>query len=133
MDLTALPLLDGVIDVILCNHVLEHIPDDRRAMAELVRVLKPGGWAVLQVPRSEAAETFEDASITDPDQRAALFGQADHVRMYGRDYPDRLRAAGFIVEEHAFSQGLPLDVVRGCGLSSEAITFCLKPGRRERR
>ena len=96
LDVTAIPYPDGFFDVIYCSHVLEHVQDDRRAMRELHRALKPGGWAILNVPvRVEA--TVEDPSITDPAGRLAAFGQTDHVRRYGRDYQDRLREAGFWV------------------------------------
>ena len=99
-DITALPYADGCFDVILCNHVLEHVPDDSRAMRELCRVLRSGGWALLQAPVDKGREvTFEDPSVQAPAERARLFGQTDHVRIYGRDYPDRLRAAGFQVSE----------------------------------
>lgn len=83
-------------DVIYCSHVLEHVPDDRRAMRELRRVLAPDGWAVLLVPIT-AERTFGDPSITDPRERERLFGQHDHVRRYGPDYRDRLEEAGFTV------------------------------------
>ena len=82
------------------NHVLEHIPDDRKAMSELRRVLKPGGVAILQVPISaNSATTIEDPEITDPDAREQAFGQFDHVRIYGQDYTTRLAEAGFQVDK----------------------------------
>ena len=98
LDVTALPFSDEVFDTILCNHVLEHVPDDRQALRELHRAMKPGGWAILQVPISLALDrTYEDFSITDPEAREAIFGQFDHVRLYARDYRARLAAAGFDV------------------------------------
>lgn len=98
MDITEIDCPDGCFDVIICYHVLEHILDDRRAMRELHRVLKPGGWGILQVPLSLVLdETFEDSSVTAPSQREAVFGQSDHVRIYASDYTDRLREAGFRV------------------------------------
>ena len=97
-DITQLPFESDQYDVILCNHVLEHIPDDHKAMQELYRVLKPGGWGIFQVPlENDRAITFEDDSITDPVERARIFGQYDHVRVYGMDYFDKLRAVGFHV------------------------------------
>ncbi len=99
MDITDIGYPDEHFDVIICNHVLEHIPEDRKAMGELYRVLKTGGFAVLQVPIGLALEeTFEDLSVTDPQQREAVFGQSDHVRIYARDYSERLAGAGFRVE-----------------------------------
>ena len=93
-----MPFEDEQFDVILCNHVLEHIPDDTQAMRELYRVLKRGGWGIFQVPQElDRAETFADDSITDPKERARIFGQYDHVRIYGRDYFDKLRSIGFSV------------------------------------
>ena len=101
MDLTAIQYPDNTFDAILCNHVLEHIPDDRKAMRELFRVLKPGGWAILQVPISlRLKSTYEDYAIFSPEKREKHFGQKDHVRIYGRDFTDRLREAGFKVEEY---------------------------------
>lgn len=99
VDITAIPFSNNSFDVVLCSHVLEHIPDDAKAMAELNRILKPGGWAILLVPcEMNRATTFEDPSITDPIERLRLFKQEDHVRIYGRDYISRLEAAGFVVE-----------------------------------
>ncbi|MBT8264372.1 MAG: class I SAM-dependent methyltransferase, partial [Muriicola sp.] len=95
-DICNLPFKDNSFDVILCNHVLEHIPDDRKAMSELFRILKPGGWGIFQIPQDlTRANTFEDNSITDKKERARVFGQYDHVRIYGRDYFDKLRSVGF--------------------------------------
>jgi len=99
MDITDIQFPDASFDVIVCNHVLEHVLDDRRAMRELHRVLQPPAFAILQVPIAKTlATTFEAPEVTDPWERARVFGQRDHVRMYGADYPERLRAAGFGVE-----------------------------------
>lgn len=96
-DITALTYADASFDMIMCNHVLEHIPDDAKAMSELYRVLKPGGWAILQTPMSSDEKTFEDDSITDPKEREKIFGQNDHVRIYGMDKKARLESVGFEV------------------------------------
>lgn len=99
-DICNLPFEDNSYDVILCNHVLEHIPDDTKAMQELYRVMKPNGWGIFQIPQDlKRTTTFEDDTITDKNERAKIFGQYDHVRVYGRDYFDKLRSIGFIVEE----------------------------------
>jgi SAM-dependent methyltransferase len=99
-DICDLPFEDNSFDFILCNHVLEHISDDKKAMEELYRILKPGGTGIFQIPQDLSRETtFEDNSITDPKERAKLFGQYDHVRVYGRDYFEKLRSVGFKVEE----------------------------------
>ncbi len=94
MDITNIPYEDSSFDVILCCHVLEHVPEDKQAMRELFRVLRPGGWAILQVPiDSSLRVTFEDPEIVTPEDRKQYFGQSDHVRIYGRDYKDRLEEA----------------------------------------
>ncbi|KAA2215943.1 class I SAM-dependent methyltransferase [Maribacter flavus] len=99
-DICNLPFESNSFDVILCNHVLEHIPDDTKAINELFRVLKPGGWGVFQIPQDLSREiTFEDHSITDKKERARIFGQYDHVRIYGRDFFEKLRSVGFRVYE----------------------------------
>lgn len=103
-DVQQIPLADSSIDVLICNHLLEHVEDDRRAMRELYRVLHSGGWGIMLVPEErKRATTFEDDTITDPKLRTELFGQYDHRRIYGRDYDDRLREAGFRVERTAVS------------------------------
>ena len=99
-DILNLPFEENQFDIILCNHVLEHIEDDARAMKELFRVMKSGGMGIFQIPQDITRETsYEDDTIQTPEDRAKHFGQYDHVRIYGRDYFDRLRAAGFKVEE----------------------------------
>ncbi|MGX1025056.1 class I SAM-dependent methyltransferase [Psychroflexus sp. MBR-150] len=97
-DICNLPFDDESFDVVLCNHVLEHIKDDTKAMTEIYRILKKGGWAILQIPQDLNREkTFEDNSITDPKERSKIFGQYDHVRIYGLDYFDKLKSIGFEV------------------------------------
>jgi SAM-dependent methyltransferase len=108
MDVTDIPFEDGAFDLVICNHVLEHIPDDQRAMREIFRVLKNGGQALLQVPFSmNSTETIEDFSITSPEEREQAFGQFDHVRIYGRNYFDRLRKVGFNVSTLNISMKYP--------------------------
>jgi SAM-dependent methyltransferase len=98
MDATSLQYPDASFDLVLCSHVLEHVPDDRAAMREMHRVLRPGGVALLQHPVVPGQCTFEDPTVTDPEERLRLFSQEDHVRVYGPDIGDRLREAGFAVE-----------------------------------
>jgi SAM-dependent methyltransferase len=93
-DLKALPFSDGAFDLVLSSHVLEHVAHDRPAIAELARVLTPGGRALVMVPYDPERPTYEDPSITTPEGRMAAFGHPFHHRIYGRDLPDRLRAAG---------------------------------------
>jgi len=101
IDITDLKFEDEIFDVIICNHVLEHVKDDLKAIGEFYRILKPGGWAILQVPISKISDTtFEDNSVVTPEQREKVFGQYDHVRIYGQDYPRRLENRGFTVKRH---------------------------------
>jgi SAM-dependent methyltransferase len=106
-DICNLPFDDNSYDVILCNHVLEHIPDDTKAMKELYRVMKPGGYGIFQIPQDLSRDkTFEDDSITDKAERARIFGQYDHARIYGLDYFDKLRTIGFKVDEVDYTSEL---------------------------
>lgn len=129
MDITNITYEDCLFDVILCSHVLEHVGDDRKAMRELHRVLKPGGWAILQVPfLSELETTHEDANIKTPDERELAFGLKDHVRTYGLDYKDRLEDAGFTVNVDQYVKSLSPEIVRVfCLNRDENIYFCTKP------
>ena len=100
MDIQDIPFEDNKFDVIFCNHILEHVDDDRLAMREMYRVMKPGGWGILQSPVNMSRDkTYEDRLITSPEERLKHFGQKDHVREYGRDYAERMRAEGFSVDE----------------------------------
>ncbi len=127
-DICNLPFADNEYDVILCNHVLEHIPDDTKAMQELFRVLKPGGIAILQIPQDLNLEkTFADNSIIDQKERAKIFGQYDHVRIYGRDYFDKLRSIGFTVVEEDYTKKLVSELVdKYCLAKGEIIPVCFK-------
>ncbi|HEX5167897.1 MAG TPA: class I SAM-dependent methyltransferase [Cyclobacteriaceae bacterium] len=104
MDIHSIPFGSDTFDVVLCNHVLEHVDDDIKAMREIHRVLKPGGFSIMQVPffNPVGEKTFEDASITNPKERETIFGQDDHVRKYGRDYPKRIEQAGLKAVEDQF-------------------------------
>ncbi len=127
-DICNLPFQDNQYDVIFCNHVLEHIPNDTKAMQELYRVLKPGGIAILQIPQDLNREvTFEDDTITDPKERAKIFGQYDHVRVYGRDYFEKLRTIGFAVDEIDYTTILSSKEVDLYRLASgEILPVCRK-------
>jgi ubiquinone/menaquinone biosynthesis C-methylase UbiE len=128
-DICHLPFQDNAFDIIFCNHVLEHIPDDTKAMQELYRVLKPNGFGVFQIPQDLNREkTFEDNSITDKKERAKIFGQYDHVRIYGRDYFDKLRSVGFKVEEVDYTNKLSEDdIFKYCLQKGEIIPVVYKP------
>lgn len=128
-DICNLPFEDNSFDVILCNHVLEHIPDDTKAMQELLRIMKPGGWGIFQIPQDLArADTFEDNSITDPTERAKIFGQYDHVRVYGRDYFEKLKSIGFQVDAIDYTANLSeTDIDKYRLAQGELIPFVRKP------
>ncbi|GAA4963497.1 class I SAM-dependent methyltransferase [Algibacter aquimarinus] len=127
-DICNLPFKNDSYDVILCNHVLEHIPNDTKAMQELYRVLKPKGMAILQIPQDLNRETtFEDDSILDKKERAKIFGQYDHVRVYGRDYFNKLRSIGFKVDEVDYTSKLnETDIEKYCLAKGEIIPVCFK-------
>lgn len=114
MDVTKIPFEDNRFDFVLCNHVLEHVPDDTKGMEEIFRVLNKGGQAILQVPMSNQLEkTYADDSITDKAEREKAFGQFDHLRIYGRDYVEKLRSVGFNVEILNFCQKDPSNIKYG--------------------
>ncbi len=127
-DICDLPFDDDSFDVVFCNHVLEHIEDDNKAMSELFRVLKPGGFGIFQIPQDlDREKTYEDFSITSPEERTKHFGQYDHVRVYGKDYFKRLQAVGFTVNEVNYSKSLTKDLVKKYGLvDGEILPVCSK-------
>ena len=121
-DIVDLPFEDNSFDVIICNHVLEHIVDDRKAMSELYRVMKSGGWGIVQVPMKNSLEkTYEDFTITDPKERQKHFGQYDHVRWYGMDYFDRLKSVGFEADVNFYSQKFSEEDIERFGLNKNEI------------
>ena len=124
VDITDIPYPDSSFDVIYCSHVLEHVPEDRKAMRQMHRLLRPGGWALIIVPiRGEC--TFEDTTVTSPEERKRLFGQCDHVRRYGPDVADRLREAGFRVTVYSKRIVTGKEDIRRFGLGG-VILFCEK-------
>jgi SAM-dependent methyltransferase len=129
MDITDIEQPDETYDVIICNHVLEHILDDAKAMGELFRVLKKGGIAILQVPISYTiGATYEDTTVTSSEDRELVFGQDDHVRIYGKDYFSRLESAGFSVAARSYTEAGKLQDILKYGLDEEEKIFvCSKP------
>lgn len=129
MDVHDIPFDANLFDVVFCNHVMEHVADDLQSMKEICRVLKPGGWAIIQSPvYPELEKTLEDPSVTSPAERERLYGQNDHMRKYGRDYGERLRQAGFLVHEDDYLHELSPEVRKRYALPEEEIIFfCAKP------
>ena len=121
-DILDLPFKNEEFDVIICNHVLEHIENDAKAMSELFRVIKKGGWGIVQVPMKNSLEkTYEDFSIIDPKERQKHFGQYDHVRWYGMDYFERLKNAGFETEINYYSQKFSDEEIQKYALNRNEI------------
>ena len=127
-DICDLPFKDNSFDFIICNHVLEHIPDDTKAMQELYRVLAPSGTAVVQVPYDAKREiTFEDNTITDQSERTRIFGQYDHLRVYGMDYFKKLSSIGFDVNALDYTNRISSDDIERYRLcKGELLPVCKK-------
>ncbi|MBT1709161.1 methyltransferase domain-containing protein [Fulvivirgaceae bacterium PWU5] len=125
MDIHAIPFPENTFDAVLCNHVLEHVQDDIQAMREICRVLKPGGFSIMQVPlfAPMGDVTIEDTTITDPRERERLFGQDDHVRKYGRDYSRRIERAGLRAVEDNFVNTLSREKQKAYGLVPGEIIY----------
>ena len=128
-DITDIPLDNNSFDVIFCIHVLEHIPHDKKAMSELYRILRPGGWAILQSPVDYGrTSTFEPDDIASSRDRESFFGQCDHVRIYGLDYGLRLREAGFEVQENDYTRGMSENsIIKYAIIKNEKVYHCVKP------
>ncbi|MFM7859705.1 MAG: class I SAM-dependent methyltransferase [Flammeovirgaceae bacterium] len=125
MDIHQIPFGENHFDAVLCNHVLEHVQDDIKAMSEIRRVLKPGGWAILQVPFFHPIpdSTFEDNAITDPRKREKAFGQDDHVRKFGKDYAARIAKAYLQPEANLFATNFTKENAKYFGVESSEILF----------
>lgn len=126
-DVTSIPAPSAHFDVVVCIHVLEHVDDDRKAMEEIFRVLKPGGWAFITVPLLLDEPTREDPSVTSPEDRERLFGEKGHVRYYGRDIQERLAGAGFDVMFEPASNITEDDRLRYGLRRDENIFLCTRP------
>lgn len=122
MDLSMTPIRSETFDAIICIHVLEHVEEDRMAIKELFRILKPGGWATLSVPVRMDQKTYKDSPITSPEEKKLAFGGHEHVRFYGYDFVERLEQAGFIVKID-YSRDTDSETNRKCGLPDDEIIF----------
>jgi SAM-dependent methyltransferase len=133
LDIRALDLPDDSFDAVICSHVLEHVDRDRDALGELRRVVAPGGWALLMVPQAlDRAETYEDPAITTAQDRIAAYWQHDHVRLYGRDFAGRVRAAGFDVETTVMTEALGAGATARHGLIPVDLIHLCRPIPSER-
>ena len=128
MDVHNIPFNDNEFDVVICNHVLEHVSDDKKVMKEFYRVMKKGGWGIFQVPIDKNnKQTIEDPNITNPKDREKLYWQSDHLRLYGLDYSKKLQKVGFKVTESNFINELEQELVNKYALpKDEIIYFCEK-------
>lgn len=129
VDITDMPYPDRTFELVVCSHVLEHVPDDRAAMREVARVLKEGGTALIMVPYHDDPVTDEDPSVTDAAEREARFGQHDHVRYYGRDIMDRLVAAGLRVDATRAEDFFPAERLTREGVRAGETVFVCTKGR----
>jgi hypothetical protein len=126
-DITRMPFPDGSFDAVMAIDVLEHVAEEAAAMREVRRVLRPGGWALLRVPiDATRAVTHENPAVRTPEERAREYRSPHHLRLYGRDYPDRLRRAGFTVREDDFASGLDAEQARRQGIVPETIYLALR-------
>lgn len=126
-DLHKIPLEDNRFDVVFCNHVMEHVEDPIQCMKELYRVMKKGGWALMQVPQDfHRDKTYEDASITSPQEREKHFWQKDHLRLFGKDYPQWLEKAGFTVDEFDLNKHFEKNVINRFRLMQGEILYIAK-------
>ncbi len=128
MNIEQIQFPENSFDVIFCNHVLEHVENLPKALSELHRVLRPGGFAIMQSPQDmNMAHTLEDPSITDPGERERVFKQSDHLRLFGKDYGQVLQSAGFKVKEDDFVQRIdPARAKRYALPMEEIVYFCEK-------
>ncbi len=127
VDITDIPFEENSIDMIICNHVLEHILDEKRALSEMRRVLKDDGIAILTVPLTAREKTYENSEYNTPELRLKYFGQEDHVRVYGQDFADRIRKAQFMVDELYINQEYTEKELKNYGLfKNDRIWICRK-------
>ncbi|MEJ6777159.1 MAG: methyltransferase domain-containing protein [Crocinitomicaceae bacterium] len=126
-DLHSIPLEDNRFDVVFCNHVMEHVDDAIQCMSELYRVMKPGGWGIMQVPQDTNRDvTYEDPLIVSPEDREKHFWQKDHVRLFGKDYPNWLKKAGFDVDVFDKESNYSEELIHKYRLSKSEILYIVR-------
>ena len=127
-DVQEIPIEDGAFDCVICNHIMEHVEDDRKALKEIYRILRRGGWGVILSPvELEREKTFEDDTITDREERTRIFGQYDHRRIYGRDYTERLQEAGFEVYDIPYKEAFTAAEQQRYALCDDHLYIVRKP------
>jgi SAM-dependent methyltransferase len=127
LDIQEMPFKNNEFDVVICNHVLEHVKDDKRAMSEILRVLKKGGFALMHVPIDYSMkETYENREITSPEEREKHFRQKDHYRLYGLDFPERLKKAGFIITDRNYGEELDEETAERFGIIRNEYMFAYR-------
>lgn len=127
MDIQNMPFTDNEFDVVICNHVLEHVEDDKKAMTEILRVLKRGGFAVMHVPMNLSMDkTYEDPSITDPKEREKHFRQKDHYRLYGKDFPERVKNTGFKITGGNYTEELNKEEIERYRLREKELMYAFR-------
>ena len=127
-DVQEIPIEDGAFDCVICNHIMEHVEDDRKALKEIFRILRRGGWGVILSPvELEREKTFEDDTITDREERTRIFGQYDHRRIYGRDYTERLQEAGFEVYDIPYKEAFTAAEQQRYALCDDHLYIVRKP------
>jgi SAM-dependent methyltransferase len=127
LDIQNMPFKDNEFDMVICNHVLEHVKDDKKAMSEILRVLKKGGFALIHVPIDYSMkETYENNSVTGPKEREKHFRQKDHFRLYGLDFPDRMKKAGFKITDSNYTDKLDKETIERYGLIKDEYMFAYR-------
>ena len=127
-DVQEIPIEDGAFDCVICNHIMEHVEDDRKALKEIFRILRRGGWGVILSPvELEREKTFEDDTITDREERTRIFGQYDHRRIYGRDYTERLQETGFEVYDIPYKEAFTAAEQQRYALCDDHLYIVRKP------
>lgn len=130
VDMTAIPFSDGTFDYVIANHVLEHIIEEEKALSELKRVIKLDGSIILSFPICADRNTYEDRAIVNPEERLKAYGQEDHVRLYGRDYLERIKSFGFDVSVYTPKECCTMDEVERYGFIEDDVSLVCRRSKR---